>query len=105
MFRCRGRAWRSSRGTCIALTSGSRKRRRARGAFAAGSLAGFDLEHPAAAGEPARRAFLRALVGVRDARVREPARRSGLELEARSAMKRACPALFERSMETVGRYG
>jgi hypothetical protein len=68
-------------------------------------LTGFDLEHPAAAGEPPPRAFLRALVAARDARVREPGRCSALELEARSAMKRACPALFERYMETVGLYG
>lgn len=67
--------------------------------------AGFDLAHDAPPDEPAPRAFLRALVAAREARVREPGRCGALELRAREAMKRASPALFDRYMETLGLYG
>jgi hypothetical protein len=66
--------------------------------------AGSDLDHPPVDGDAAR-AFLRALVAAREARVREPGRCGTAELAARVAMKRASPVLLERYMQTVGLSG
>ena len=85
------------------------------GVFAATSLRSpdvvqattFDLAGPAPPDEPAPRAFLRALVAAREARVLgtgQPGHCGELELRARAAMKRAAPALFQRYLAALGLY-